>query len=123
MNKRASFCYGDSHTAPVCRGTSNAWEDVLCELLNESFCRGSALGAEQLRPPALVERVLQILNGPLDQNWSFSAGRNLDHYIEAQIHGPVLLGRDVEALVADPAFRHTAIGEQIEALSVKLIAN
>lgn len=32
------------------------------------------------------------------------AGRALDSFIEVQIHGPVLLERDVEAVWADPAF-------------------
>ena len=31
-------------------------------------------------------------------------GRNLDFYIEAQIHGPISLERDVELLVADPSY-------------------
>lgn len=33
----------------------------------------------------------------------------LDDYIEAQIHGPLQLGRDVEALVLDPCFRGTDV--------------
>ena len=33
----------------------------------------------------------------------------LDDYIEAQVHGPVLLARDVEALVLDPCFRGTDV--------------
>ncbi|MFD4140320.1 DUF3626 domain-containing protein [Streptomyces sp. NPDC058572] len=33
----------------------------------------------------------------------------LDDYIEAQIHGPVVLSRDVEALVLDPCYRGTAV--------------
>ncbi|KAB2593078.1 DUF3626 domain-containing protein [Streptomyces arboris] len=33
----------------------------------------------------------------------------LDDYIEAQIHTPVRLDRDVEALVLDPAYRGTAV--------------
>ncbi|MEU8890073.1 DUF3626 domain-containing protein [Streptomyces sp. NPDC048442] len=33
----------------------------------------------------------------------------LDDYIEAQVHGPVRLDRDVEALVLDPSFRDTAV--------------
>jgi hypothetical protein len=31
----------------------------------------------------------------------------LDHYIEAHVHGPLRLARDVEALVLDPSFRGT----------------
>jgi hypothetical protein len=33
----------------------------------------------------------------------------LDDYIEAQVHGPVALCRDVEALVLDPCFRGTPV--------------
>ena len=33
----------------------------------------------------------------------------LDGYIEAQVHGPLLLDRDVEALVLDPCFRNTNV--------------
>ncbi len=33
----------------------------------------------------------------------------LDDYIEAQVHGPVHLDRDVEALVLDPSFRSTGV--------------
>jgi len=35
----------------------------------------------------------------------------LDRYIEAHVHGPVLLSRDVEALVLDPCFRGTHLEE------------
>lgn len=33
----------------------------------------------------------------------------LDDYIEAHVHGPLLLGRDVEAVVLDPAYRGTDV--------------
>lgn len=36
----------------------------------------------------------------------------LDDYVEAQVHGPVLVGRDVEALVLDACYRGTAV-EQV----------
>ncbi|MFH7596837.1 DUF3626 domain-containing protein [Streptomyces racemochromogenes] len=36
---------------------------------------------------------------------------DLDDYIEAQVHGPVRLDRDVEALVLDPCYRGTAVEE------------
>ena len=34
---------------------------------------------------------------------------DLDDYVEAQVHGPVRLGADVEALVLDPSYRGTAV--------------
>jgi hypothetical protein len=35
----------------------------------------------------------------------------LDDYIEAHVHGPLLLARDIEALVLDPCFRDTEVEE------------
>jgi hypothetical protein len=44
-------------------------------------------------------------------------GRILDSGVEAQIHGPVALDRDVETLVADPAFANTRIGQSLVGLA------
>jgi hypothetical protein len=46
-------------------------------------------------------------------------GRVLDTGVEAQIHGPVILDRDIEMLVADPAFAHTPVGQSLVQLSDK----
>jgi hypothetical protein len=46
-------------------------------------------------------------------------GRVLDTGVEAQIHGPVILDRDVETLVADPAFAHTGVGQSLVELADK----
>ncbi|MEZ0112794.1 hypothetical protein ABH920_006818 [Catenulispora sp. EB89] len=40
----------------------------------------------------------------------------LDDYIEAQVHGPVRLDRDMEALVLDPCYQ----GTEVEVLAMKL---
>jgi hypothetical protein len=44
----------------------------------------------------------------------------LDDYIEAQMHGPLLLGRDVEALVLDPSYRGTQVEESARLLRIPL---
>lgn len=44
----------------------------------------------------------------------------LDDYIEAQVHGPVVLSRDVEALVLDPSFRGTDVQQAAERLPCAL---
>lgn len=44
-------------------------------------------------------------------------GRVLDTGIEAQIHGDILLHRDVETLVADPAFAAMPVGRTLQALA------
>jgi hypothetical protein len=46
-------------------------------------------------------------------------GRVLDTGIEAQIHGPVQLERDIELLVADPAFAPTRVGQSLVELADK----
>lgn len=43
----------------------------------------------------------------------------LDDYIEAQIHGPVLLGRHIEALVLDPCYRGTPVEAAARALPLR----
>jgi hypothetical protein len=42
----------------------------------------------------------------------------LDDYVEAHVHGPLLLARDVEAVVLDPAFRGTAVEAAADRLPV-----
>ena len=115
--KRTTFCYGDSHLDPPTRGTCDAWEDILAELFQESFTRDGALGIGGLRPPALAGRMLNLLQAPLNDKWSYPPARNLDHYIEAQVHGQVELGRDVDALVADPSFKGTPVGAQLQRIA------
>ncbi|MFF4294243.1 DUF3626 domain-containing protein [Streptomyces vinaceus] len=44
----------------------------------------------------------------------------LDDYIEAQVHGPVRMDRDVEALVLDPCFQDTAVEEAARRLDCPL---
>ncbi|MCZ7009702.1 DUF3626 domain-containing protein, partial [Salmonella enterica] len=44
----------------------------------------------------------------------------LDDYIEAQVHGPVELARDVEALVLDPCYRGTEVETMARALPCAL---
>lgn len=75
--ERTTFTWGDSNTEPAQIGVIDAFEVVLAPLLEEI---GDWRGAE----PALTH--------------------DLDHYVEAQVHGVVALAEDVEAVVIDPAF-------------------
>ena len=43
----------------------------------------------------------------------------MDSGIEAQVHGPVMLNRDVDILVGDPAFAGTRIGQRLNDLADK----
>lgn len=106
---RATFCFNDSYRNPRDKGTADAFEMVMAALLTESFERRYALGEHGLAPAKLVERLVSTLGEDIAMRFERGLSGNLDHYIEAQIHGPLSLAEDIEALVADPSFRGTEI--------------
>lgn len=114
LNARSTFCFGDSHRLSAARGTRSETDALFSELLTECFERDSALGLSQLRLPELLTRLSQ---GPSAHWLDAPAMGNLDHYIEAQVHGEVRLDRDVRMLVADPSFIGTDVGQTLESLS------
>lgn len=101
VSARATFTYGGSQDAPKHVGTIDEMDSILSALLEESFIRDSALGFEA-RPAALTSHIQSQMVTP--RVTGASIGGNLDHMIETQIHGEILLSRDVEALVVDGSF-------------------
>jgi hypothetical protein len=89
VNARCTFTDGDSHLGPADIGTLAAFECVLAGQLERSGW-----------PPSVTTTAAAGVNG-----------RVLDGYIEAQVHGPLHLDRDVEAIVLDPSFRGTPEAE------------
>jgi hypothetical protein len=98
VSLRATFSHGDSVTLPSVVGTADAFGAVWQALLGEVTERGRALNLPAGTPDAWVA----ALAAPRT-----AAGRALDDYVEAQVHGGVTLGEDVTAVVADPSFRGT----------------
>jgi hypothetical protein len=116
VSQRCTYTYLDSHEERVEKATFEELDDVLAALFTEAFLRDSALGEHDLRPPGLVERLRRRLALPLDAVDSLAMAHNLDHYIEAQIHGDISLADDADALVADPSYAGTEIGDCLAAL-------
>jgi hypothetical protein len=58
----------------------------------------------------LLERLVELA-APRPGPAAGHPGRVLDSGVEAHVHGPIDLRRDVERLVADPSFDGTATGE------------
>ncbi|MER7475664.1 DUF3626 domain-containing protein [Micromonospora sp. NPDC000018] len=111
---RTTFCFGDSHLGPRDLGTVDAFEPVLAALLAATDGTGICLGV----PGDVVALVRALLCRREDAVWApGAAGRSLDDYIEAQIHGELSLARDVEAVVVDPSFRGTEAGAILDALA------
>ncbi|MFI6326946.1 DUF3626 domain-containing protein [Micromonospora chersina] len=109
---RATFCFGDSHTGPKDLGTMRVFEPVLAALLAATAETGISLGVAGMDTGTLLRTLLRRRERASD-----AAGRALDDYIEAQVHGEVTLARDVEAVVVDPSFRDTAEGRILAGLA------
>ncbi|MGW7684765.1 DUF3626 domain-containing protein [Kribbella sp. NPDC054772] len=69
-----------------------------------TFCfPDSALDPAQVGDKAILPRLCQLADD--------SGADELDDYVEAQVHGPVRLDADVDAVVLDPSFAGTAVEE------------
>lgn len=116
VSARCTFTYLDSHQDPKEKGTYEEFDDILAALMTEAFVRDFAFGESNLTPRKLVDHLRVNLEKPLSDPAKRTPSRNLNHYIEAQVHGDVSLQKDVEILVADPAFKNTHIGRILEQL-------
>ena len=114
--KRSSFTYMDSHRNPVEKGTLNVFEPIIAALMTECFERSFALGRHATSPAWLVDHLIRNLKGPDTDPGRLPPSRNLNHYIEAQVHGPVSLAADVDILVADPCYKDTKFEQIFESI-------
>ncbi len=124
LTTKASFCYLDSYRSPLEQGSLKQFDDILAAMLSEAFERHYGLGISQLegqvvKPKALLTHLNTCLGAPVEQRLSRPWLANLDHYIEAQIHGDVSLYQDVDYLIADPSFKASEIETQLRALCDK----
>jgi hypothetical protein len=94
VSARATFSHGDSVTLPSVVGTADTFG-------------------------AVWDAVSPSLDPALDA--PTVAGRALDDYVEAQIHGGLTLGEDVTAVVADPSFAGTEFEAFLRTACGKLI--
>jgi hypothetical protein len=129
VSQRTSFTFmGSEDTlAPERLGTIGRMDCVLAPLLAEVEAGGITTPPwPPFRAPTLgipnltVARLLNVLTDLPQRREDPAhgeAGRVLDTQIEAHVHGPIDLHRDVELLVADPAFGRTTTGERLRELA------
>lgn len=110
--KYTTFTYLDSYFNPTEKGTIEIFDDIISSILSESFQRDATLGFKNIRPDKLIQHINKYLSGELDLKFKTPLSRNLDHYIEAQIHTQISLLKDVEILVADKAYQKTEYEKQ-----------
>ncbi|XXM74664.1 DUF3626 domain-containing protein [Lysinibacillus sphaericus] len=119
VSNRSTFTYLDSHQDPEEKGTYVEFDHILSALLEELFLRDSVLGEKNLTPNVLMNHLLTNLEKPFINPGNKEPMRNLNHYIEAQVHGSVSLKDDVEVLVADPSFKETEVGKALKSICHK----
>jgi hypothetical protein len=119
VSKRCTFTYLDSHNDPMEKGTYDAFDDVVSALLKDAFVGGFAIGEPNLTPRKLIDHLLVNMGPGFEGPSAGMPARNLNHYIEAQVHGEVSLAEDADILIADPSFRGTPTGEKLEQISVR----
>jgi hypothetical protein len=121
--QRTTFTFsGSEQPGAVNRAGSMAnFEPVLEALLTEVANGATAtvpwppfhpptLGVRNLTVPTLLELLSRDLASRAQPYPVGPTGRVLDSCIEAHVHGPIDLRRDVDALVIDPAFQETRTG-------------
>ena len=113
VSNRTTFTYLDSSHSGI-KGTYKAFDGILAALMKDAFFSDFAIGECNLTTGRLVEHLLTKLEQPFMDPSTREANRNLNHYIEAQVHGDVSLGTDADIMVVDPSFRNTHIGELLE---------
>lgn len=114
VSRRCTFTYLDSHQDPVEKGTYEEFDLILAALLRDAFFLEYALGQRSLTVRWLIDNLLQNLEKRVQNPAHREPSRNLNHYIEAQVHGDISLQDDVEVLVADPSFRDTNVGDTLQ---------
>jgi hypothetical protein len=121
VSKRCSFTFGGSQSPLVLRrsGTTKIMECFMVPLLAEIENGKESLGVRDLTVERLLTYLRTELSSPYPDPSNLEHGRSLDSFIEAQVHGTVDLGVDVERLVADPAFRGTMTEEHLKAICSK----
>lgn len=118
VSYRSTYTYMDSHLNLKQKGTYQEFDLLIAALLAESFSREFVLGEREMRPPQLIHHFLTNLS-KIPINPILQPNRNLDSYIEAQVHGDISLENDVEALVADCSYQGTDIGQMLEQICSK----
>lgn len=119
VKNRATFSYGDTYDSPQELGTIDSFELIHAALLKDLFIRGSALGETNINVKDFLQLVNRILPQASDLKYRRKNSKNLDFYIEAQIHGDISLREDIDSLVVDYSYRGTAIAIQFETLCEK----
>ena len=110
VRQRTTLCLGDSHLRPSDVGTFDRPWSVMAGLGEQ------ASAGELLNRDLGTDDFLAAIEGAFRLA---RAGRDIDGYIEVQVHGGVSLPDDVESVVLDPSYRCTDVERRLTAAGMK----
>ena len=119
VSHRCTYTYLDSHQDPKEKSTYEEFDLILAALMRDVFFSDFAIGERNLTVRKLIDHMLVNLEKPFQDPSNKEPNRNLNHYIEAQVHGDISLQEDVQILVADPSFKGTYVGNTLEQICLK----
>lgn len=122
VSHRCTYTYLDSHQDPKEKGTYEEFDLILAALMRDAFYSDFAIGERNLTVRKLIDHMLVNLEKPFQNPSNKEPNRNLNHYIEAQVHGDIFLKEDVTMLVADPSFKGTHTGRILEQICLKIFS-
>ncbi len=128
--RRCTFTFSGSEQALAIErlGTMDRMYCVMAALLSEvASGEGTrvpwppfvapTLGIRNVTVPLLLDLLCRELPLPPTDPSTRTPGRVLESCVEAQIHGPIDLRRDIERLVIDPSFEGTPMGKILHEIS------
>ncbi|MGB8860038.1 MAG: DUF3626 domain-containing protein [Ilumatobacteraceae bacterium] len=110
VRERTTLCVGDTHAAPRDVGTFHEPWSILAGLAEQAASRNL------LNRRLDTDTLLALIDG---QDLPRLASRDLDGYVEIQVHGGVELANDVEAIVLDPSFRGSDVEQDLAAAAAR----
>jgi hypothetical protein len=121
VSSRSTFTFGGSHEPQAVdrTGTLKTLDPVMAPLLAQLERGEGAFGISHLTVSEFLAQLTNGLSKPFGNPQTRPLGRALDSFIEVQVHGGIRLDKDVERLVADPAFRGEATGLVLASIGAK----
>jgi len=123
VSKRCTFTYLGSQSNPKEKGTIDQFDDILASVLSDIFFYEHAFGEKGIDLASFFERTKRNLEEAYCDPALIHPSRNLNYFIEAQVHGTISLSDDIELLVADPSFIATPYESLLRELSKKYAFN
>ncbi len=112
VHRRCTLSYGDSHLEPENTGTPDSL-DLILSALHADYSGDGEIDRKGTSLRSLSSRLVK----PQVCEHESRLCRNLDDIIEVQVHGDLVINRDVAFISADSSLKGTEAGRKIDQLA------